>query len=130
MNASAGPGVDCEHAVELLTEKLTRVRHQIMELQQLQEALEHTIQAHDRHELRASMSVDDCPVMSVPRLPEPARSALRTRLLASEPAYSKQRRASSPRERQAPRFRERLRINSRLTFRQPGRFTLVVPLSR
>lgn len=63
LSAGTGPGVDCDHAVALLTEKLARVRLQITELQQLEAALEHTIQAHSRHELPASVSPDDCPVI-------------------------------------------------------------------
>jgi DNA-binding transcriptional MerR regulator len=63
LSAGTGPGVDCAHAVGLLTEKLKQVRLQIIELQQLEAALEHTIEAHRRDELPASVSPDDCPVI-------------------------------------------------------------------
>ena len=63
LNAGTGPGVDCNHAVALLTDKLARVRIQIIELQQLEAALEHTIDAHRRDELPTSVSPDDCPVI-------------------------------------------------------------------
>lgn len=63
LDAGTGPGVDCDHAVALLTEKVAQVRIQIAELQQLEAALEHTIQAHNRQELPASVSPDDCPVI-------------------------------------------------------------------
>jgi len=63
LSAGTGPGVDCDHAVGLLTEKLVRVRLQITELQQLEAALQHTIEAHRRDELPASVSPDDCPVI-------------------------------------------------------------------
>lgn len=63
LDASTPAGVDCDHAVAILEEKLARVRAQLREMQQLQDALEHTIVAHRRHELRASVSLDDCPVI-------------------------------------------------------------------
>lgn len=63
LNASTPEGVDCDHAVELLADKLASVKAQLSELQQLHDALEHTLDAHRRHELRTSLSADDCPVI-------------------------------------------------------------------
>src|SRR3546814_20944974 len=75
--------VDCAHAVGLLTEKLKQVRLQIIELQQLEAALEHTIDAHRRAELPASVRPDACPVIE---------RAARERAQAREELRSEERR--------------------------------------
>ena len=63
LKASSGPQINCGQVRTLLEAKLAEVKERLRDIQALHDAVEHTIDAARRHELRAPTGEYDCPLV-------------------------------------------------------------------
>lgn len=63
LEASSGPQIDCGRVRALLEGKLAEVKERLADIQALHDAVEHTIDAARRHELRAPAGEYGCPLV-------------------------------------------------------------------